>query len=77
VQLDKKKPGIGSTRGLNLAAHRPTTVQVSDCRFCRLVRLNRTKCWFVFCEWCVKCVYFLLNPWGKEKERNLRWSRVW
>jgi hypothetical protein len=28
VQLDKEKPCIGSTRGLNLAADRPTTVQV-------------------------------------------------
>jgi hypothetical protein len=37
----------------------------------------RTKCWVVFCECCVKCVYFLLNPWGEEKECNLRWNRVW
>jgi hypothetical protein len=27
-------------------------------------------------EWCVKCVYVLLNPWGK-KEYHLRWNRVW
>jgi hypothetical protein len=29
VNLDKEKPGIGSTRGLKFAADRPTTVQVS------------------------------------------------
>jgi hypothetical protein len=33
MQLDKKKPGIGNIRGLNLAAVKSTTVQVSDCRF--------------------------------------------
>jgi hypothetical protein len=33
VQLDKDKPGIGNIRGLNLAAVKSTTVQVSDCRF--------------------------------------------
>jgi hypothetical protein len=33
VQLDKEKPGIGNIRGLNLAAVKSTTVQVSDCRF--------------------------------------------
>jgi hypothetical protein len=27
----------------------------------------RTKCCVVFCECCVKCVYYLLNPWGEEK----------
>jgi hypothetical protein len=30
VQLDKEKPGIG---GLNLAAVKSTTIQVSNCRF--------------------------------------------
>jgi hypothetical protein len=29
VQLDKEKPGIGNVRGLNLAAVKPTAVQVS------------------------------------------------
>jgi hypothetical protein len=33
VQLDRENPGIGNTRGLNLVAVRPTTVQVSNCRF--------------------------------------------
>jgi hypothetical protein len=35
----------------------------------------KTKCWVVFCEWCVKCVYFLIP--GGKKERNLRWNTVW
>jgi hypothetical protein len=93
VQLDKEKPGIRSTRRLNLEADRPTTVQVSDCRFWRLNKLMhrllhspalteipvyiRTKCWVVFCESCVKCAYFLLNPWGEVKECNVRWNSVW
>jgi hypothetical protein len=29
VVLDKEKPGIGSVRGLNLAAVRPMTVQLT------------------------------------------------
>jgi hypothetical protein len=33
VQLDKEIPGTENIRGLNLAAEKPTTVQVSDCRF--------------------------------------------
>jgi hypothetical protein len=37
----------------------------------------RTKCLAVFCEWCVKYVYFLLNPWGGKKECNLKWNRAW
>jgi hypothetical protein len=31
--LDKKKPGIGSIRGLYLAAVRPTTVQLTNYSF--------------------------------------------
>jgi hypothetical protein len=30
VVLDKEKPGIGNIRGLNLAAVRPTTVQLTN-----------------------------------------------
>jgi hypothetical protein len=33
VQLDKEKPGVGNTRGLNLAAVKPMTFQVPKCRF--------------------------------------------
>jgi hypothetical protein len=33
VVLDKEKPGIGSIRGLNSAAVRPTTVQLTNCSF--------------------------------------------
>jgi hypothetical protein len=33
VILDKEKPGIGNIRGLNLAAVRPTTVQLTNCSF--------------------------------------------
>ena len=33
VVLDKEKPCIGSMRGLNLAAGRPTTVQLTNCSF--------------------------------------------
>jgi hypothetical protein len=33
AQLDKEKPGIGNIRGLNLAAVKSTTVQVSYCHF--------------------------------------------
>jgi hypothetical protein len=63
------------TRGLNLAAVMPTTVQVSNCRLNKLRHrllhspalteipvYIRTKCWVAFCEWCVKCVHFLINP---------------
>jgi hypothetical protein len=31
--LEKEKPGIGSIRGLNLAAVRPTAVQLTDFSF--------------------------------------------
>jgi hypothetical protein len=31
--LEKDNPGIGSTEGLNLAAVKPTTVQLSNCSF--------------------------------------------
>jgi hypothetical protein len=34
---------MGSTRGLNLAAERPTNFQVSNCRFWRLNRLNKLR----------------------------------
>jgi hypothetical protein len=37
VVLDKEKPGIGSIRCLNLAALRPTTVQMINCSFGVLV----------------------------------------
>jgi hypothetical protein len=33
VLVDKEKPGIGSIRGFNLAAVRPTTVQLTNCSF--------------------------------------------
>jgi hypothetical protein len=41
VQLDKEKPGKENIRGLNLAAVKSTTVQVSDCRFWGLNKLRR------------------------------------
>jgi hypothetical protein len=66
VQLDKENPDIGNIRGLNLAAEKPTTVQVSNCRFLVLNNLrhkllhypaltdvpvcSRTQSQFVFCE---------------------------
>jgi hypothetical protein len=31
--LDKEKPRIGSIRGLNLAAVRPTTDELTNCSF--------------------------------------------
>jgi hypothetical protein len=40
VQLDKENPGTGNIRGLNLAAVKPTTVQVSNCRFLGLNKLR-------------------------------------
>jgi hypothetical protein len=40
VQLDKEKPDIGNIRGLNLAAVKSTTVQVSDYRFWGLTKLR-------------------------------------
>jgi hypothetical protein len=33
VVLDKERPCIGSIRGLNLAAVKPTTVHVINCHF--------------------------------------------
>jgi hypothetical protein len=33
VILDKEKPGIGSVRGLNMAAVRPKTIQLTDRSF--------------------------------------------
>jgi hypothetical protein len=33
VVWDKEKPGAGSIRGLNLAAVRPTAVQLTHCSF--------------------------------------------
>jgi hypothetical protein len=87
MQLDKDKAGLGSTKGFNLAAVRPTTVQVFDCHFWRLNNLRHrllhspaltevpvciiTKCWIVFCEWWH--TYSL----GEGNECNLRWNRVW
>jgi hypothetical protein len=66
VQLDKENPDTGNIRCLNLAAVKPTTVQVSNCRFLCLNKLrhrllhypalthvpvySRTLCQFVFCE---------------------------
>jgi hypothetical protein len=40
VQLDKENTGTGNIRGLNLAADKPTTVQVSNCRFLGLNKLR-------------------------------------
>jgi hypothetical protein len=40
VQLDKENPGTGNIRGLNLPADKPTTVQVSNCRFLGLNKLR-------------------------------------
>jgi hypothetical protein len=40
VQLDKENPGTGNIRGLNLAADKPTAVQVSNCRFLDLSKLR-------------------------------------
>jgi hypothetical protein len=40
VELDKENPGIGNIRGLNLAADKPTAVQVSNCRFLGLNKLG-------------------------------------
>jgi hypothetical protein len=66
VQLDKDNPGTENIRRLNLAADKPTTVQVSNCRSLGLNKLRhkllhypaltdipvygRTLCQFVFCE---------------------------
>jgi hypothetical protein len=33
----------------------------------RLYKWYRTESEWVVCDWCVKCLYFLLNLWGKEK----------
>lgn len=33
MQLDKNKPCIGSVKGLNLAAVRCVTIQVTNCHF--------------------------------------------
>jgi hypothetical protein len=41
VQLDKENPGTGNIRGLNLAANKPTTVQVSNSRFLGLNKLHK------------------------------------
>jgi hypothetical protein len=40
VQLDKENPCTGNIRGLNLAVDKPTTVQVSNCRFLGLNKLR-------------------------------------
>jgi hypothetical protein len=40
VLLDKENPSTGNIRGLNLAADKPTTVQVSKCRFLGLNKLR-------------------------------------
>jgi hypothetical protein len=40
LQLDKENPGTGNIRGLNLAADKPTTVQVSNGRFLVLNKLR-------------------------------------
>jgi hypothetical protein len=40
VQLDKENPDTGNIRGLNLAAVKPRTVQVSNCRFLGLNKLR-------------------------------------
>jgi hypothetical protein len=40
VQLDKENPGTENIRGLNLAADKPTTVQVSNCCFLGLNKLK-------------------------------------
>jgi hypothetical protein len=40
VQLEKENAGTGNIRGLNLAADKPTTVQVSNCRFLGLNNLR-------------------------------------
>jgi hypothetical protein len=40
VQLDKENPGTGNIRDLNLAADKPATVQVSNCRFLGLNKLR-------------------------------------
>jgi hypothetical protein len=40
VQLEKENPDTGNVRGLNLAADKPTTVQVSNCRFLGLNKLR-------------------------------------
>jgi hypothetical protein len=39
-QLDKENPGTGNIRGLNLAAVKPTTVQVSNYRFLGVNKLR-------------------------------------
>jgi hypothetical protein len=40
LQLDKENPSTGNIRGLNLAAVKPTSVQVSNCRFLGLNKLR-------------------------------------
>jgi hypothetical protein len=40
VQLDKENSGTGNIRSLNLVADKPTTVQVSNCRFLVLNKLR-------------------------------------
>jgi hypothetical protein len=40
VQLEKENPGTGNIRGLNVVAVKPTTVQVSNCRFLGLNKLR-------------------------------------
>jgi hypothetical protein len=41
VQLDKENPCTGNIRGLHLAADKPTTVQVSNCRILGLNKLRQ------------------------------------
>jgi hypothetical protein len=57
VQLDKENPGTGNVKGLNLAADKPTTVQMSNSRFLGLNKLRHKLLHypalmfvFVFCE---------------------------
>jgi hypothetical protein len=58
-----KKYKLMSINVLNKLRHKPLRCPALT----EISVYSRSKSWVVFCECCVKCVYFLHNPWGEGK----------
>jgi hypothetical protein len=86
VQLDKENPGTGNIRGLNLAEDKPTTVQVSNCRFLGFNKLRHKLLHYpaltevpVYSRAYIRvslCFVNMYNMYISHTLMDLRWNKV-
>jgi hypothetical protein len=83
MQLDKENPGTGKIRGLNVAADKPTTIQVSNCRFLGLNKLRHKLLHYpaltevpVYSRTYIRVSLYFMKMYNMYISHTLMWPRV-